>query len=181
MKTHQDVHKFWFEDHGSEDWFGGKADFDAALAEQFSQTFHHVAQGEAFTWRETAQGRLCEILVLDQFSRQLFRGQAAAFTQDCMSLVLAQEAVAGGYDQQVDEDKRMFLYLPYMHSESLAIHDEAVRLYKALGNDWTLDFEMRHYELIKRFGRYPKRNEALGRASTPEEIAYIEESGDSMF
>ncbi len=181
MKTAEDVHNFWFVTHGAEDWFGGKAEFDAELAKAFADTVPLVAQGEAYTWRETPRGRLAEIIVLDQFSRQLYRDSAKAFAQDGMALALAQEAVAGGHDLALDNTERMFLYMPYMHSESLLVHEEALRLFGTLGKPDTLDFEAKHHALIKRFGRYPKRNAALGRQSTPEEIAYIEEAGDSMF
>jgi len=181
MKTAEDVYNFWFVSHGKDDWFGGKPEFDAELAAEFGDAVPRVALGEAFGWRKTPKGRLAEIIVLDQFSRQLYRETAKAFAQDGMALALAQEAVAGGHDQALDASGRMFLYMPYMHSESLLVHDEALRLFGSLDMPDILEFESKHHALIKRFGRYPKRNAALGRRSTPEEIAYIEEAGDSMF
>lgn len=181
MKTAEDVLKFWFVDHNKDDWFGGEEAFDRALEEACGDLLPRVAQGEAYTWRATPKGRLAEVIVLDQFSRQLYRGEGRAFAQDPMALVLAQEGVAAGIDAELTSDEKMFFYLPYMHSESALIHTEAVRLYTAMDNEYLLDFENKHFDLIKRFGRYPKRNDALGRQSTPEEIAYINDSGSSFF
>lgn len=172
MKTAADVLHFWFVQHGREQWFGGGPDFDAKLTAEFAETHMAVAAGEAWTWRTTAEGRLAEIIVLDQFSRQIYRGQARAFATDGMALALAQEAVAGGHDMQVPHERRMFLYLPYMHSESLKVHEESLRLYQALGVPENIEYELAHQDVLKRFGRYPRRNEALGRASTSVELAY---------
>ena len=181
MKTADDVYQFWFVDHGQEDWFGGKPEFDQKLAEQFAETHRCVAAGEAFTWREQAVGRLAEIIVLDQFSRRLYRGSGAAFAYDAVALALAQEAVAGGHDQEIDPAQRSFLYMPYMHSESVAIHEVAVQIFTDFGNENLLDYEQQHFDVIKRFGRFPKRNAALGRESTPQELAYLADRDDSMF
>jgi uncharacterized protein (DUF924 family) len=172
MKTATDVLNFWFVDHGQKDWFGGGPEFDAKLAAAFGETHLAVAAGEAWRWRATPEGRLAEIIVLDQFSRQLYRGEAKAFAQDAMALALAQEAVAGGHDQTLDQQKRMFLYMPYMHSESLVVHEETLRLFTALGLEEPLQFEKAHIEVLQRFGRYPRRNEPLGRTSTSAEAAY---------
>ncbi len=179
MRTAADVLHFWFTEHNRDDWFGGKPEFDAELAARFTETHARVALGEAFGWRATDEGRLAEIVVLDQFSRQLFRGQARAFATDGMALALAQEAVAAGCDMRLDDVHRMFFYLPYEHSESLIIHEEAVRLFTPLGGEM-LKYEMAHVDLLRRFGRFPKRNAALGRVSTPEEEAYIS-STEGMF
>lgn len=174
MKTSEDVIRFWFVDHGRDDWFGGGPEFDAELTALFKDTHRAVAAGEAWGWRTTTEGRLAEILVLDQFSRQIYRGDGRAFASDAMALALAQEAVAGGHDLLVDPAWRMFFYLPYMHSESLVIHAESLRLHEAMGNPENLEFERAHADVLRRFGRYPRRNEALGRESTPEEIAYMQ-------
>lgn len=181
MRTAADVIAFWFEQHGSEDWFGGKPEFDAALAQEFAATHPHVAKGEAWHWRASAHGRLAEIIVLDQFSRQLFRKRPEAFAQDRMALVLAQEAIAQGADEVVSPLQRPFFYLPFMHAESLPIQDEGLKLYRALGDAEQLDYMQKHYDCIARFGRFPARNAALGRANTPEEAAYLVEIGDRGF
>lgn len=174
MLAAREVFDFWFIDHGREHWFGGGPAFDAEIAEKFGETFAAVARGEAWTWRATAEGRVAEIVVLDQFSRQLHRGDASAFAQDGMALVLAQEAVAGGFDVLLPPGpQRMFMYMPFMHSESLLVHEEAIRLFTLLGVQEVLDFEMAHVACLQRFGRYPRRNAPLGRTSTPEEAAYV--------
>jgi uncharacterized protein (DUF924 family) len=181
MRTSDDVIQFWFVEHGKEDWFGGKPEFDAELAAAFSDTHPPVARGAAWRWRSTAEGRLAEIIVLDQFSRQLHRGSAQAFAQDKMALVLAQEAISAGADQAVEPVRRAFFYLPFMHAESLVIQDEGVRLYEALGDDEQLDYMRKHREVVARFGRFPFRNKALGRETTAEELAYMAEQGDRAF
>jgi Uncharacterized protein conserved in bacteria len=181
MRTHRDVLDFWFVEHGKDDWFAGTAEFDARLAERFAETHARVALGEAWTWRASPEGRLAEIIVLDQFSRQLYRGSARAFAQDPMALTLAQELVAQGLDQELPRDKRMFAYMPYMHSESLLVHGEAMRLFASLDDPEILHYEVGHRDCIARFGRFPFRNATLGRASTPEELAYIEEAGKRGF
>jgi uncharacterized protein (DUF924 family) len=173
-----DVHSFWFTEHGMEDWYSAKPEFDAEIAEKFAATHAEVARGEAWSWRTTPAGRVAEVVVLDQFSRQLHRGSPLAFANDTMALALAQEAVAQGLDLLLTHPpQRMFLYMPYMHSESLLVHEEAVRLFTAFGNENTLKFEMAHLDCLKRFGRYPRRNAALGRESTPEEMEYMSVPG----
>lgn len=172
MKTARQVLDFWFVEHGREQWFGGGPEFDTKLIATFSETHLTVAAGEAWRWRETPEGRLAEILVLDQFSRQIHRGTGKAFASDPMALALAQEAVAGGHDIDLDASRRMFLYMPYMHSESLLVHEEALRLFTSLDNEDVLKFEHSHADVLRRFGRYPRRNEVLGRQSTSAEVAY---------
>jgi uncharacterized protein (DUF924 family) len=180
MQAPEDVIRFWFVDHGQPDWFGGKPEFDAEIAAKFTATHAAVAAGEAYTWRKTAEGRLAEIIVLDQFSRQLFRGQAKAFATDGMALVLAQEAIAQGLDKELDTMQRTFLYLPYQHSESPSLQAQSLRLFQSIGNEQGIQFARWHVDVIQRFGRFPKRNKALGRESTPEELAYIN-SGEHTF
>lgn len=181
MQGPEAILQFWFVEHGPEDWFGGKPEFDAELAARFSDLHPQVARGEAWAWRGTPRGRLAEIVVLDQFSRQLHRGSAEAFAQDKMALVLAQEAVAAGADAALERVWAGFLYMPYMHAESLVIQDEGVRLFTRHGDENSLDFMREHRRTIARFGRFPFRNAALGRPSTPEELAYMREQGDRMF
>ena len=180
MRTAEDVIRFWFVEHGPDDWFGGKAEFDAALAAEFAGTHARVALGEAWEWRKTPDGRFAEIIVLDQFSRQLHRGSPEAFAQDKMALVLAQEAVAASADQAIAPERRMFLFMPFMHAESLVIQEEGVKHFAQFGPDM-MKFMTGHRDCIARFGRFPFRNKALGRESTPEELAYMEEQKDRVF
>lgn len=181
MQDHSDVLEFWFEDHDQDDWFGGKADFDRAVADRFGQLHEKVARGEAWSWRESTEGRLAEILVLDQLSRQLHRNSPIAYRQDKMALVLAQEAVGAGHDADVDPHRAMFFYMPFMHAESLVVQNEGVRLFQAMGDEDLLKYMLDHRDTIARFGRFPFRNKVLGRDSTPEELAYMDEMGDRVF
>jgi uncharacterized protein (DUF924 family) len=181
MQGPQDVLDFWFVEHGYEDWFGGKSEFDAKLAARFGDLHERVSHGEAWHWRETANGRLAEIIMLDQFSRQLHRGSARAFAQDGMALVLAQEAMFEGADREVELGRPMFFYMPFMHAESLVIQNEGVRLFESLGNADTLKFMIDHRDTIARFGRFPFRNKALGRQSTQDELAYMDEQKGRVF
>lgn len=181
MQAPAEIIRFWFEDHGAPDWWGANPAFDAEIAGRFAETHASMARGEGFPWRASAAGRLAEIIVLDQFSRQLYRRSPLAFAQDGKALALAQEAAAGGHDRALaSDDQRAFLYMPLMHAESLPVQRASVALFVALGGDYVEPAEQ-HLEVIRRFGRFPKRNAALGRTSTPEEIAYLEQSGDRMF
>jgi uncharacterized protein (DUF924 family) len=173
MKTADDVLKFWFVDHGQEDWFGAKPEFDALIAAEFGETHTAVVRSEAWRWRTTPEGRLAEIIVLDQFSRQLFRGRPEAFAFDPIALTLAQEAVAGGHHNFVPVPQRMFVLLPYQHSESAAVQAESVRLHMAMGVPDVMKYAEGHAQCISRFGRFPKRNAALGRTNTPVEAEYL--------
>jgi uncharacterized protein (DUF924 family) len=143
-----------------------------------------AARCELFPWRATPESRLAEILVLDQFSRNVYRDTTRAFTQDALALALAlalaQELVANGQDHSLPTAQRVFAYMPYMHSESALIHEQALALFAQPGMENNLDFERRHKAIIDRFGRYPHRNAILGRTSTPEELAFLSEPGSSF-
>ncbi|NHI00482.1 DUF924 family protein [Oceanimonas sp. MB9] len=174
---YQGVLEFWFEELIPAQWWRKDAVLDTAIAERFGQLHRRACQGELFEWRVSAPGRLAEIIVLDQFSRNIYRGEPNAFAADGMALVLAQEAIAQGADQALSQQQRLFLYLPFMHSESLNIHDQALALFERLGFADNLDFEHRHRNIIARFGRYPHRNAILGRPSTPEEREFLKQPG----
>ncbi|RYF27579.1 MAG: DUF924 domain-containing protein [Comamonadaceae bacterium] len=178
--TAQDVLHFWFDQSTPQQWFQKDDAFDAAIRERFAALHASAAQGELWEWRSTAAGRLAEVIVLDQFSRNLHRGDARSFAQDGMALALAQETVARGNDADLPPAQRAFIYMPYMHSESLRVQNESVRLFTALGNDNNLDFAQRHQAIVARFGRFPHRNDVLGRASTPEETAFLQEPGSAF-
>ena len=175
-----DVIRFWFEEAEVTQWFSQSDDFDQRIRERFGHLLEAAARCELFAWRHSAPGCLAEVLVLDQFSRNVFRGGPQAFAQDALALGLAQSAVAAGLAAQLTTAQRACLYLPYMHSESLLIHEEAVRLFSAPGMERNLDFEQRHKAIIERFGRYPHRNAALGRESTAEETPFLATPGASV-
>ena len=169
----QRVLEFWFEELSPKEWFRKSDELDQQILTRFSGLHARIAAGEKARWRDSPQGRLAEILVLDQFSRNMFRHTAAAFATDNLALALAQEAVRSGSDQELTAVQLPFLYMPYMHSESAVVHEEAMRLFAKTSN---LDYEIRHKAIIDRFGRYPHRNDVLGRASTPEEIEWMDQN-----
>ena len=171
----QTILDFWFKESSAEQWFSANDAFDQLIQQRFGPLHQIACAGELFHWRHSAEGRLAEILVLDQFSRNIYRNEPRAFAQDSLALVLAQEAVSQQLDQKLQPYMRAFMYLPYMHSESPLIHEAAIRLFTALGIEGNLHFEKLHKAVIDRFGRYPHRNAILGRTSTPEEIEFLQQ------
>jgi len=179
MMKSQAVLHFWFNELTPEQWFNS-TDVDQLIAERFTNLHKQAAAGELVSWRETIHGRLAEIIVLDQFSRNLFRHSPQAFATDGMALILAQEALAHPDINELSNVERSFLYMPFMHSESLMIHNKAMILFDQPGLEENFEYEKQHYAIIKRFGRYPHRNQALGRLSTEEEVAFLKEPNSSF-
>lgn len=171
---------FWFEELGPKQWFAKSGELDRRIERQFGRLWERARLGELYSWRDSASGRLAEILVLDQFSRNLFRDDPRAFAQDGQALVLAQEAVVSGADRSLPPERRAFLYMPYMHSESRIIHEQAMRLFDQPGLEKNLHFEVRHRDIIERFGRYPHRNAILGRVNTREEEEFLAQPGSGF-
>lgn len=176
----QDILTFWFEELTTEQWWVKDPTLDKSIENRFGAVHQQAIKGELYHWRNTARGRLAEVIVLDQFSRNIYRDNALAFAFDSQALVLAQEAIAQGCDKALTPSERSFLYLPFMHSESLVIHDIAVGLYEQNGIESNLDFELQHRQIIERFGRYPHRNRLLNRISTSEELAFLKQPNSSF-
>jgi uncharacterized protein (DUF924 family) len=174
------IHDFWFKEISPSQHWKVEPVFDQLISERFSALHAKANRCELFTWRREPAGRLAEIIVLDQFSRNIYRGTSAAFASDPLALVLAQEAVAMGADKALTPAERIFLYMPYMHSESKAIHEVALQLFEANGIQDNIEFERRHKAIIDRFGRYPHRNAILGRSSTEEEVEFLKLPGSSF-
>lgn len=177
---YREIIKFWFEEITQAQWWKKDAQFDQLIASRFLDVHGQASRCELNQWRDTAEGRLAEIIVLDQFSRNIYRDSPLSFATDSLALALAQEAIRGGADKAVPEAMRSFFYMPFMHSESAAIHEEAVLLYEAYGNEGNLNFELRHKAIIDRFGRYPHRNKILVRDSTAEEVEFLSQPGSSF-
>jgi len=175
-----DVLRFWFEEIAPPQWWRRDPVFDQTVRSRFADLHEAAGRAELWSWRETAPGRFAEIIVLDQFSRNLHRDSPLAFACDPLALALAQEAVAAGAPAQVDAARRAFIYMPYMHSESPTIHAVALKLFEDPAASDNLDFERRHKAIVDRFGRYPHRNAVLGRASTPEEIEFLKTPGSAF-
>lgn len=176
----QKIINFWFNELTPADHFKKSEKLDAMIRERFSQVWEQAIKGELFMWRSSDLGRLAEILVLDQFSRNIHRESALAFAGDPIALTLAQEAVLQKTDQRLETRQRLFLYMPYMHSESVRVHEEALKLFAVAGLEENLKYEVAHLEILKKFGRYPHRNKILGRVSTTEELEFLKLPGSSF-
>lgn len=176
--TPEQVLAFWFADDPTTKrkvWFEKNVDFDAACT-QFADALRDAKAGAFDHWTDTPQGTLALVILLDQFSRNLHRNAPEAFAADAKARGLARDAVAAGVDQALGPVERVFIYLPFEHSEDLGDQDEAVRLLGSVGAE-SLDYAERHRDVIRRFGRFPHRNAALGRVSTPEELDYLAQPG----
>ena len=178
MQSH--VLDFWFKELEPKQWWEKNHQLDLMIQTKFGSLHQQAKAGELFEWRETPSGSLAEVIVLDQFSRNIFRDTSESFASDPLGLALAQFAISKGFDLELPPTERSFLYLPFMHSESKVIHQQAIKLFEALGNANSLEFERKHKVIIDRFGRYPHRNSILGRVSTDEEIEFLKEP-DSSF
>ena len=171
---------FWFKEIEPKFWWKKDSDFDRLIADRFLEVHNAAARCELFAWREKPLGRLAEIIVLDQFSRNIYRGSPLSFAFDSLALALAQEAINAKANESLAGSQKAFLYMPFMHSESPAIHEIAMELFKEPGLESNSKFEIQHKAIIDRFGRFPHRNEILGRQSTEEEISFLKEAGSSF-
>lgn len=180
QNTPDQVLDFWFRELAPKQWWVKSDELDRQIETRFGALLAAAERCELFGWRETAWGRVAEVIVLDQFSRNIYREQARAFANDALALGLAQTAVADGVDRELEATQQVFLYMPHMHSESRLIHAQAVRLFSQPGMENNLAFELKHKAIIERFGHYPHRNAALGRISTPEEIEFLKAPGSSF-
>lgn len=171
---------FWFKELSPKQWWVKDESLDTAIAERFLDIHKAVIAGEFYGWREEPQGWLAEIIVLDQFSRNIYRDTPQAFAQDPQALTLAQEAISSGATEQLSAQEKVFVFMPFMHSESRLMHEIAVGLFTDVGIESNIEFELKHKAIIDRFGRYPHRNGILGRESTPEEIEFLKQPGSSF-
>ncbi|MDD3306603.1 MAG: DUF924 family protein [Acetobacterium sp.] len=171
---------FWFDPQHQPFWFAKNDTFDLAIRAKFYDHWRDGCNGLLSDWRDTIEGRLAEIILLDQFSRNLNRDDQKAFAQDGMALILAQEAIRHPDFIQLPQEQQRFVLMPLMHSESAGIHQAALPLFEALGDPPTQAYEIMHKQIIDQFGHYPHRNEVLKRASTPEEIEFLKQPGSSF-
>ncbi len=168
-------------------WFMKNEAFDAELRQRFGPTIDAALAGGLGDWPESAEGRLALLIVLDQFTRNVFRGDARSFSGDARALALALDGIARGHDRAIPPLARIFCYLPLEHAEDLEMQARSVALFAALRDapesepkaffEGTLDYARKHQQVIARFGRFAHRNAILGRASTPEELAYLAQPG----
>lgn len=179
-KAPDQVLEFWFREIKPGQWWQVDPAFDAQITSRFAGLLQQAIAGELHGWRSRAQGRLAEIIVLDQFSRNIHRGTPRAFAQDAQALALSQEAVNAGALNDLNETERGFLLMPWMHSESRLIHTQAEALFKTHASANTFEFELKHKAIIDRFGRYPHRNAILGRESNAGESEFLKQPGSGF-
>ncbi len=180
MTSFNVVLDFWFKEITPSQWWVKDSDFDALISKKFLALHEQANQCELFDWRRSTKGRLAEIIVLDQFSRNIFRDTPQAFSSDPLALALSQEAISLGMHKELNDVERSFLYMPFMHSESLKIHDVALQLFQENGVQSNIDFEIKHRDIIVKYSRYPHRNSILNRTSTAEEIEFLTQPGSSF-
>jgi len=181
MNMHfESIIDFWFVEISPKQWWKKSLEFDQLIFQRFSEIHRQANLCELHTWRSQPLGRLAEIIVLDQFSRNIYRNTPASFASDSLALALTQTAIEQNADQTMTTDQKGFLYMPMMHSESLKIHQSSIAYFSQPGCESYFNSQQKHQAIIERFGRYPHRNVILGRASTPEEIDFLEESGSSF-
>lgn len=180
LATPDEILAFWFEELGTEAWFRQSDEIDQICTDRFAATWEAASKAECAHWRADIHGRLAEVIVLDQFPRNMFRDSARAFSTDALALTLSQEALKAPDIDELSSERKAFLLMPFMHSESPVIHEDAVKLFAEPGLENNLEFELSHKAIIDRFGRYPHRNAVLGRASTAEEIEYLEGGGETF-
>jgi len=173
MSDAETLWRYWFETLGREDWFTADEAVDTALRARFSQLPDLASAGALDDWETTPRGAVALVLATDQLPRNLWRGDARAFAYDAKARLTTSVAIARGVDRELSRDERLFLYLPFEHSEDLDDQDRACALIADLGDPVYTDHAEQHRDVIRRFGRFPYRNAALGRTSTPEEAAFL--------
>ena len=174
--TPAEVVRFWTE-AGPDRWFTKDDAFDAEIRRRFLATHEAAAENKLASWEQSAEGALALLILLDQFPRNMFRGSARAFATDAQARAITASALLRGFDAQVSSDLRAFFYLPFEHSEDIADQERGVALYTAAGDTDGLTWAQIHHDIIRRFGRFPHRNAVLGRATTAEEQAFLDDGG----
>ena len=177
MQGIREVIDFWFSERARERWFAPSPEFDQTVRKRFAELFARAATGELRDWANSAEGSLALCILLDQFPRNMFRGDARAFGTDDKALRVAEHALAQGYDHGLEPEQKQFLYLPFMHSETLSNQLRALALFEQAKLPTGRRYAEEHVQIIRRFGRFPHRNELLGRISTEDEIRYLKEGG----
>jgi uncharacterized protein (DUF924 family) len=180
MPEYYEVITFWFSEIIPEYWFKKDDDFDALIKTKFDKTITHALAGRLDSWADSDVGCLALIIVLDQFTRNVFRDTPRAFAGDEMALALSLRCEERGYTDHPDSDWRHFMLMPMMHSEDIKIQDASLPLFKELTAERTYDFAVKHRDIVARFGRFPHRNVILGRPSTDEEIEFLKQPGSSF-
>ena len=175
--TPQDVIQFWAGEVGEKRWFNPDAQLDSEIERRFGEIYALARDGKLSDWQNTPDGALALLLLLDQFPRNMFRGDARTYAADPLARAVADRAIAGAFDQRFPPAERRFFYLPFEHSENLADQEWCVALNRAAGDEEGVKYAEIHADIIRRFGRFPHRNRVLGRATTAEEQAFLDGGG----
>ncbi|MBL1276827.1 MAG: DUF924 domain-containing protein [Ectothiorhodospiraceae bacterium] len=176
MITPQKVTAFWFSEAVQPMWFAATPEFDGQLRMQYLDTYHAALKGELAHWVDTPEGALALIICLDQLPLNMFRGEAASFEGEQASRDVAIQAIDRGFDQNLNDQQKLFMYMPFMHSEDIADHDKVLTLFEQAGLTDNLYWARHHRDIVVRFGRFPHRNKILGRESSQEEQEYLASS-----
>lgn len=180
MTNPEEILEFWLDEIGPNGWYSGGEALDATIRDRFEDDYNRACDGALSLWLTYASGTLAYIILTDQFSRNMFRDTAKAFASDALARAAAKAAISKGWDMRIDEPARQFFYMPLVHSECLSDQDRAVRLIKTrMPHDFgdNLLHAKAHREIIRKFGRFPTRNEALDRATPDAEAAFMQEGG----
>ena len=172
--TPDDILDFWFSEESRKRWFNSTPEYDRQVKEQFESVWQQVRNGELADWEETADGAVALVILLDQLPLNMFRDQPESFSTEEKSRQVARRAIGNGFDIELADEFMAFLYLPFMHSESLDDQDRSVMLFETAGLENNLKWARSHREIVRRFGRFPHRNNILGRESTPEEVEWLD-------
>lgn len=171
--TPEEILKFWFTEPANQHWFNSTQELDDQIRDRYQSLWEQAATGALDDWKQSAKGCLALVIILDQFPLNMFRGEAKSFSTEQQAVAITKHALEQGLDQQLPKDQLAFLYMPLMHSESLADQDQAVACFEAAGLQYNLEFAQHHREIVRRFGRFPHRNAALGRQGTAEELEWL--------
>ena len=180
MDEIEEILNFWFIECKPEQWFKKNEDFDRMIEKRFSGTIEDAIEGKLDSWEETETGCLALIILLDQFTRNVFRDTPRAFAGDERALALSQLCFNNNYLTNLDIHRRQFMLMPMMHSENLAVQDTALPLFKKYASGKDYEYAEKHRDIIARFGRFPHRNVILGRKSTNEELEFLKQTGSSF-
>lgn len=172
-KTAEQLIHFWFSEPVRPMWFNATVEFDTRLREEYLETYHAALNGKLAHWADTAEGALALVICLDQLPLNMLRGQVESFAGEAPARQVAAAAIAQGFDQALTQAQKPFLYLPYMHSETLADQERSLELFEQAGLLDNLPWAKHHRDIVARFGRFPHRNAILGRENTAEELAWL--------
>jgi uncharacterized protein (DUF924 family) len=164
---------FWFDENSRDYWFRSTPEMDAQLRDRFIDTWLAAAENKLRAWEDSAEGSLALAIILDQFPLNMFRGKPLTFSTEAQARKIARAAIERGLDQQLSDEQKVFLYMPFMHSEEMADQNRSIELFDLPGLEQSFRFANHHRDIVQRFGRFPHRNEILGRHSSQDEIAYL--------